>query len=346
MINANDRKINRLFSWVLFLILLSVFIASPALGQTGADKVRAELEKTDNLIERAIQLVEESGSPQAQQYLEKAVHLQNMAKDNFQAKRYQQAYRLTQQSRTMVEKAVGLIRNTGENRVYVQRELEHTEDLLHKAKDILGPETSEFARMMLERAFTAQENAKDLFHRNRQKMALASTLRAREFVRESMESARDFTQTLRELDKTDQLLEKARERVAESDLQEIPPAFVNAVEAQEKTKILYHRKNHEQALHFTLEAREIIYKALEQYEEVLRSEKLPLVFEELEEELRELGATLSTNPDELAEMYYERARKAFENAQKAYDDGQTRQAVYHLRRTSKNLDEAKELLGF
>ena len=83
----HERKFNKLIPWVLIAVLLVVFLAAPAYGQYNEDKTRAALEKVDNLIERARQLVRESGNPQAQQYLEKAIYLRGQAKEKFAGKR-------------------------------------------------------------------------------------------------------------------------------------------------------------------------------------------------------------------------------------------------------------------
>jgi hypothetical protein len=346
MIIDHERKFKKLIPWVLLASLLVIFLAGPAYCQSNEDRARTALEKCDNLIERARQPVRESGNPQAQQYLEKAIYLQGQAKENFAGKRYGQAMRLAEMAEAQAMKAIGMIRQGDENRDMVQKEIERTDELLQRAREQYGNTENVRAKTVFQNALEFQNKARDLFARNRQKMALTSTLNARELARKAQEMAQDHAQALKEIEKTDQLLQRARERLAEMSIGLNPPAFERALRLQELARSSYVSGNFEQALGNTLKARKQIMDAVENFDDKLKQEYLPRALEQLGERLGELNSALAgTDQDHIARSYYERAKEELQNARENFNKGETSRAVQHSRRAKKYLDEAMELIN-
>ena len=162
----------------------------------------------------------------------------------------------------------------------------------------------------------------------------------------AQEMAQDHAQALREIEKTDQLLQRARERLAELSIGINPPAFARALRLQELARSAYVSGNFELALDNTLKARKQIMDAVENFEDKLKKEYLPRALERLGERLDELNSALAgTDRDHIARSYYERAREELQNAREAFKRGETNRAVQHSRRARKFLDEAMELIN-
>lgn len=345
MSRPNASYILRIYTGFIAGIFIFLLFSNPLSAQISPSNIERELEKTDRLLERARQTVEESGSLQGHQYLEKAFNLQQRARDNYRQRRYRNSYRLTTQARELAAKAVGFVRQNSENREMVKRELEKTDEILSTAHNQLGLSASASqAQTLLENAYTTQKKAHEMFTRNRQRMALTATLRARDLVNLSLDQVREKNRIARELDKTDQYIEKARTAMAESNLEEIPPVVQKAIRAQEEAKILYKRGNFKLSLKQTLTAREIIANALKQYERSMRKETFQRTVDDLEKRYYELSEIQSEFPNQFAEKLLQQAYDEYIRARELFQENKTERAVYHVRRCDKFLTEAAQIL--
>ena len=326
-------------------VLILLCFCAPLMAQVSPSNIERELEKTDRLLDRARQTVEESGSLQGRQYLEKAFNLQKRAWDTYRQRRYRNAHRLTKQARDLATKSVGFVRQNSENREMVKRELEKTDEILATAHSQLEVSSSASpSQSLLENAYTTQTKAREMFTRNRQKMALTATMRARDLASLGLEQVREKNRIARELEKTDQYLEKARSAMSESDLEEIPPVILRALKTQEEAKILFKRGNYKLALRQTLTAREIIANALKNYERSMRKENFDRVVDDLEKRYYELSEIQSEFPNQFAEKLLKQAYDEYLRARQLYQENKTERAVYHMRRCDKFLTEAAQIL--
>src|SRR5262249_47219873 len=122
----------------------------PARAQTHED-VRIAIERTDELIVRATDIVSGSDIQEAKTELALAVHLQTSAKVEFAANHDLRALDLTRQARLHVEKAIALVNGLPDpDRVLVQ--LERTRELLDRARERTGDCDLDKARAMLQTA--------------------------------------------------------------------------------------------------------------------------------------------------------------------------------------------------
>src|SRR3990172_3958887 len=85
----------------LLLTLMTIaacwlFVVGSAWGQMTGDDVRAKLEQTDRLIERARDVAVRVGGPRAEQMLKAGEQLQRQAWEAFQGGRLHQAERMTE----------------------------------------------------------------------------------------------------------------------------------------------------------------------------------------------------------------------------------------------------------
>jgi tetratricopeptide (TPR) repeat protein len=330
---------------VLLGVAMILVFSSSAFTQNQLDRVEEEIARTDRIIEQARQVIAESGSDQGWQYLEKAIFLQEKAKDEFGQGNRQMAERLTLQARQHAERALGVINQGDESKGYVEREIERTDEILQQVREGLGLMSANRMSYMLESAIATQNKAKEMYLQNRQKMALTATLRAREMVQRGKESIQQSEQAQRELEKTNMLVDRAREMLSGMNLEQSPPAFENALRVQEQAREMYEKGNYKEAQEYTLRARKQILEGINKYEAKLQKENFPRVMEDIQARLERAREELGGNPNSTAERYMERARAEINRANEAFEGGNVQRAMNHLRRANRFLNEATEIVS-
>jgi hypothetical protein len=339
-----DRRLLKSSIWIITAALVLIF--SSALSAQQLDRVEAELERTQRLIENARQVVAESGSEQGWQYLEKAIFLQDRAVEHYQERNLFRAERLTMQAREFAEKSVAIIKKSNQNRGTVEREIEKTDEMIQKVRERLNMTTSKGSLVsVLESALATQNTARELFLQNRQKMALTATLRARELIQKGIESIQETNQAFREIEKTEMLLDRARDMLGQLELEQTPPGFENALQMQTKAREMYENGNYKLAQEYSLRARQQILDGINRFEKNLQRENFPNLLGEIEAKYERTRAEMGQNPGSIANKYLERSRKEINSAKEAYDGGNVQRAMYHLRRANRFLGEAAEIIS-
>ena len=340
-----DRKFQSLLPLLVVGIVFIIFTAQPLFGQT-ASRIEEELNATDKVIERATDLVEESGNAQAEQYLEKANHLQGIAKENMSGNpEGRSALRFTLQARTHAEKAITIVRSGGENQDFVQRELERTQEILKQAQEYFDLAQLDRTLTIYEQAQTAQSKAEELFTQNQQKMALASTLRAREILETGLESARLSRQAEKELERTGMLIDRAKEMLREMNMNEFPAEFKNGVKYYEEAGELYDRGQFKNSYENTIKAREMILNTIERAEQNAQEENFPKVISQLQERYTSTFETIRASGSSQAQKILERAGSEIQQAEESYQKGNIKQGMFHLRRANRFIGQATEIVS-
>ena len=342
---GTDHKIKRTLPLLIIGIVISIITAQPLFGQT-ASRLEEEINLTDKVIERATQLVEESGNAQASQYLDKAIHLQGLAKDNtMSSPEAKSALRLTMQARTHAEKAITIVRSGGENQDLVQRELERTQEILKRAQEYFDLAQLDRTLMIYEQALTAQNKAEELFTQNQQKMALASTLRAREILETGLESARLSRQAEKELERIAMLIDRAREMLREMNMEDPPAEFKNGVKYYEEALELYQKGQFKNSYENTVQAREMILNTIERAEQNAQEENFPKVLNQLEDKYTSALEKVQASRNSQAQKILERAGNEIQQAQESYQKGNLKQGMFHLRRANQFIGQASEIVS-
>jgi hypothetical protein len=125
------------------LLVLTVFAPKLAAqdGQhsIGIEMLRAELDRTDQMIDRAKDAVQSLSNPQAALAIQLAEKLQQQAKDYFDKGigYYKVSLNLTMQARDQVRIAMSVGGQIEQNDGAVQRRLEHAQELLDRASDAI-----------------------------------------------------------------------------------------------------------------------------------------------------------------------------------------------------------------
>src|SRR2546422_3244905 len=157
---------------------LLAWSAVPASAQTH-DDVLVAIERTDDVIARAQDIVGASDNREAQSELTLATGLQANARIEFAANHDLLAIDLTRRARLHAEKAIALVNGLPDpDRVLVQ--LERTRELLDRARERIEECDLDRARAMLRAAFEIQARAEASAQDGRYLAALQLTMSARE----------------------------------------------------------------------------------------------------------------------------------------------------------------------
>lgn len=178
-----ETKRASLVPFLLMLLALGTLcvLCLPAIaGAQSRDDVTAEIEKTDRVIEKARDLLDETGAPRGRGGLGMAERLQERARMAFNNNNLRLALGLTRDARDRALSALSGVRRAEDSEAAVERELERTDRALEDARDRMPD--GELARNRMGQAQVAQNRAWQLFRERRLRAALKVTLEAREGI--------------------------------------------------------------------------------------------------------------------------------------------------------------------
>lgn len=166
---------------ILMLLALGTLcvLCLPALASAQTrDEVEAEIEKTDRVIEKARELLDETGAPRGRGALDMAERLQNQAKQSFANNNLRIALGFTREARDRALASLAGIRRGEDNEEAVERELDRTDRVIEEVTDKFagGP----MAMRRLDQARATQNRAWELFRNRQLRPALKLTLEARD----------------------------------------------------------------------------------------------------------------------------------------------------------------------
>ena len=252
--------------WIIPTLVLLALMAGglPAAAQT-REEVQVAIERTDDLIMRAQEIVSGSDNQQAVDELSFAVRLQADARAQFGAGRLVLALDLTRRARVRAERAIALVKGLPDpDRVLVQ--LERTRELLDRARERIEECNAERARSLLRAAFEMQGRAEVSAREGRYLAALQLTLSARERALRALRMC-NLEDNLREaaergLARTDDLISRTREVLQDRDNERARLALGRAVELQTEAWTQFRADHLEASLRLTQSARTFAHRAL------------------------------------------------------------------------------------
>jgi len=203
------------------LVGLVALLATSGLAQTNAqrDKVRIELERTDEVIERAVEAVRSTNAPVAGLALQKAIELQKGAREWFRHRQLPAAYNQTIKAREQAKSALVRCRLTEQGETVVLRKLERAAELLERAKEAmpLGPDGR--LRAIYESAKNNLNRAWEFYRIQRYRAALKLANQVinagQDILNAANRQIRRYTEFERRSEAIAELIAKAREKVVE-----------------------------------------------------------------------------------------------------------------------------------
>ena len=245
-----------------YLTLILVGILALGFAQEG-EKVRVELERTDQLIEQARPVIERAGSGDAAKVFAEAVAVQQRAWDSFRGKRYGEAGIRTTSARQLVERALKLAKFDPER---ISEEIRRTADLMNEAGPVIVRSGAPKALDLWRLAQSEQETARRSFDARQYLVALKFTLAARLHTKTALEIIRragDPERVRLELERTDMLLARARQKLAQSENARLAELLAKATGWQDQAWQALRSGQPFVALKLTLSARDLLLRAWE-----------------------------------------------------------------------------------
>jgi hypothetical protein len=198
-------------------------LAAEAPAQVRDDLLR-EIERTDQVIDKARMVVEGSNDALSSQYLDQAIKLQDLAKTALAADRLLDAGRLTRQARDRAFTALRVAEQSG-SAEFILFTLDRTDALLDYISPIVRESGLEMANRQLDLAYEQQRRAREAQSSGRPRVAVSVSMQSRERAhsalrlaegdsRLSPERVRRHLERTRELIRESAWLEEAGERAA------------------------------------------------------------------------------------------------------------------------------------
>lgn len=188
------------YGLMIFAFLGLLLINGVSFAQV--DKLTTALDRTDQVIEKAKEVVGKSNSERAEYLLEVAIRLQERAISlKKQSERYDnvvqaiQAGKYTFSAREKALRAIAIARQATENEDYIRRRLERTDDLIRRIEEKAGPDTPDKIMLILDTARRKQQRAMELFRNRRFKMALQLTMQVEKSLEKIIEQVGGYVKT-------------------------------------------------------------------------------------------------------------------------------------------------------
>lgn len=173
------KKMNKMITkYALVFISLLILITPAAFAQNVnliQDRIRLELERTDEIIARAREMVRTSNAPASAIVLEQAITLQDLAWGNFRKNTvdgYNFALKQTLQAREQAKQALSNSRFSEQGEDAVLNRLERTEDLLRQAHEEMPTTVDESLSTIFDSARRNLAQAWELYRNGRYRPAL------------------------------------------------------------------------------------------------------------------------------------------------------------------------------
>lgn len=231
------------------------------------NRVQAELENTERIIERAQDQVQLVDNPVAVTALVQAEKIQEEARGQFENEAFEQAYKLTLLARQRANAALSNCRQTEQNEGVLMQKLERAGDLLERAKEFLDLGENESLQAVYDMAEDNLTQAWE-FYRNGDfkpalKLANQVIKAAQKIVSSYNDQINKFAFYERQRENVSQLMENARLAIKECHnesarqfMEQAENAFFNAEE-------LSGEKHYRSALQQLQQARGLALKAMQ-----------------------------------------------------------------------------------
>jgi hypothetical protein len=317
---------------LLALALLAASDVSPAAAQSG-ERVQQELRRTDDALDAASTIVREGDSLRAREILDHAFAIQRGAWDDFHGARLLAAGRQTLEARSLAARAVTLAREDTSGRERAQREMDRASQAIARARDRVEGSSSAESSRLLEEATALLSRARSTFGEQHFLAAMRLAIAAQRLAAQAAAvgapgGARGL---LRDLERTDLLLERVQTLVTESGDEAAAKLLEQSRNLQESAWAAS-REGHPREAHVrTREARALANRVRIQLGGLDDPAAAPAVLRETQAVLDRAREVVGPAGDERARSLLERAAEHQSRAQASLDGRDVRRALAQTR---------------
>ena len=341
------KKINLILTILGLLILTAGSVLAQGSGGIQGnvqDVLRTELERTDQLIERAKEAVQASQAPVARLNLKAAIDLQAQAWRAFQNEYPRLAARLSLQAREKAKKAIAAGRMSEQSKHVVQAKLERTTEMLERARELFVDQNDSHYRAILESARDNLDKAWEFYRSAKFRAALMLANQAEKaldkLIRTSDRNNRNQLDYGRRVEAAQQLLERLRSPMADCESTNAQKLAQHAFEAYERANDFAASDRFQAAIQALQRSRKMANQALRECRGddalINRHEKLKNEFERLVENV--------AFSDDRGQKFLEMAAEQLRLAQEALDNDRPETAAAALKACEMTLSQLKRHL--
>jgi hypothetical protein len=342
-----------LLPWLVVIVIILWGVAASTVSGQGHSRIAGELDKTDQLIERARDAAVESGLAKARALVDNAAELQQKARDHFRRGKNSPAEQYTLKAREKALEAIAATRSPEENENAVRRQLERTDRILNIIRERIDDRNGRGRRRdsdtQLESLFRRQNAAWRHFHEHRLRAALKQTLKIREQAGQLGEKTRRFRPGVvdaeRSFDRTRDFLDRARKPVIESGLEKNIDMFRRAERRYNQAKEALEKNQTSVAGEHLKICHELLNRALVGLEKTVDPDEVEKLIEKASRRWDRLeGAVIDAGDDRIREMYRQaeqhlgRARSLLEGKKPVRALTQAHAAVEIINRLEEDLE--------
>jgi hypothetical protein len=326
--------------------LLMVPHGSLAQNTTDRETTRNALEVTDDVIREASEVVTEARSQKGTLKLAVAVQRQKQAWNSFVALSNRMAMQLTLEARKEAQQAIGLARLDIQTQERLDRVIEETIDRIVKVRDIMieFEIRAEHPRKLLDESRNLIEKSRLNAHQYRYQLALDLAQNGRERAVRAEQEVRVIRilkeRIERRLTLLERLLERARERVHESQDERARNQLRMAEEQFNRARELVHEGRYRAAGAMTEKCEKTLRSLIRQIsswslsDPQTRLDEAYQLLERTEEMISESRKDAAANQ---AQMWYEQAKEMLLRAEEGAAANRVDEAIRFI-------EEAKRLL--
>lgn len=172
-------------AFVALLVVAAPHLATSARAQVddGRARLEQELQRTDEIIQKAAEQVRDAGNSQAALLVKQAIETQKEAHNSFRGGRFIVCAAQTRAAREMAQKALAILLRPEERTERVEQELQRTDEMIQAVREEASPDWPETALALLDGAERQQQKAWEFYRAGDLRPALRLTLQVREHLR-------------------------------------------------------------------------------------------------------------------------------------------------------------------
>jgi hypothetical protein len=327
-------------------MLLNSLGTSTGEAQSASDVLR-ELSYTDEILVKARRLVidDQCPSQRARDLIVQAADMQKEAWSAYGRGLHRAAMKGTKLARGLAQEAIKI----AERWKFVKNHIDRTAELLELASQLVAESHDDQAAALLETALGQFERGKEALRAGQVEQAFyllrnANKL-ARDVVARLQEGDLDHQRVIRELERTDRLIEKARPLVQESGDEAAASLFDQGLQMQMKAWEFFRRGRQKVAQELTLKARQLVARALALVEGPLSAEIVRGAVQTTDDLMARVRVTIMESQNQEAIDLFEAAEDHQDEAKAALSEGHLKLALAQTKIARRLVDKALDLIG-
>jgi len=232
---------------------------------TDPERIKTEIQRTNELINQLNPEITKNEDPETADLWKMAQTEQTAALNYFRVRRWRLALRFTLAARNHLYELTQKIKRF-HSREEVQTELDRTDLVLKRIAEPVAASNNLRAQEMFSRAGEWQQQAKNRFRSQMPLQAIKLTFAARDLAFrawQQISSNLDSTIVNSALAETDHLIAEWSDKISQQQDPELQKLITSAITHQNTAREFYQQGNLTNALQYTNQARQILYRAIE-----------------------------------------------------------------------------------